>query len=206
MAPPIILPRVTGSKFFNKNVAGETAAPFIIPRGMRNMFATECSRPRAAKAEIGNQIATILPPRSLQKEAMYTAMHTNQLHKIPRTRAALKESPDLAAAIPTEAPPPTSVPPAVTMAAMNSEPTKFPLKETIQDLSSCGSEALPSSTAAVTRAVLPVKSSAPVTSVIIRPNGRPNAPKIIFWSPGFVAARPGHAPPTETMRKAPKAM
>ena len=40
---------------------------------MMNMLATECSRPSAMKAEMGNQIATILPGRSLANDAMYTA-------------------------------------------------------------------------------------------------------------------------------------
>ena len=69
------------------------------------MLATECSRPSAMKAEIGNQIATILPGRSLAKEAMYTAMHTSQLHRMPRKSAVLKERLVLATAVPTEAPP-----------------------------------------------------------------------------------------------------
>ncbi len=59
-------------------------------------------------------------------------------------------------------------------------------------------------TEAVTRAVLPVKSSAPHMSTSSRPKGRPKAPYTIFWSPGFVDARPGHAPPTERARKLPK--
>ena len=45
----------------------------VLPRGMMNMLATECSRPSAMKAEMGNQIATILPGRSLANDAMYTA-------------------------------------------------------------------------------------------------------------------------------------
>lgn len=61
-------------------------------------------------------------------------------------------------------------------------------------------------TEAVTRAVLPVKSSAPHMSTSKRPKGRPKAPYTIFCSPGFVDARPGQAPPTERARKLPKPM
>jgi hypothetical protein len=101
---------------------------------MMNMLATECSRPMATKAEIGNQMATILPGRSLAIEAIHTAMHTSQLHRMPRTSAVLKGRLVLATAAPTEAPPPTSVPPAATRAARASEPTKLPVYETLHDL------------------------------------------------------------------------
>mmetsp|Transcript_36607 Transcript_36607/g.78099 ORF Transcript_36607/g.78099 Transcript_36607/m.78099 type:complete len:240 (+) Transcript_36607:466-1185(+) len=204
--PAMVLPMVTGNRFFRRKAETLTGAPFIMPSGMMNMLATECSRPKATNAEIGNQIATIFPPRSLQKDAMYTAMHTSQLHIIPRTSAALKVSAVFAPATATEAPPPARVPPAVTSAAMKSEPTRLPLYDTVQDLMSCGIVALPSKTAAATRAVLPVKSSAPDTRVIKRPKGKPNAPRIIFCSPGLLDAMPGQAAPTESMRKAPKAM
>ena len=65
------------------------------------------------------------------------------------------------------------MPAVAAMLARRIEPTRLPLQETVQDLTSCLSVAFFSSTAAVTSAVLPVKSSAPVTRVIIRPKGRP---------------------------------
>ena len=43
--------------------------PCMMPSGMMNMLATECSRPSATKAEIRNQIAVILPVTSLAKDA-----------------------------------------------------------------------------------------------------------------------------------------
>mmetsp|Transcript_1556 Transcript_1556/g.4231 ORF Transcript_1556/g.4231 Transcript_1556/m.4231 type:complete len:315 (-) Transcript_1556:1082-2026(-) len=58
----------------------------------------------------------------------------------------------------------------------------------------------------VTSIVLPVNSSAPESSTMSRPNGRPKAPRTIFCSPGSAAARPGHAPPTVSASKAPKEM
>lgn len=63
-----------------------------------------------------------------------------------------------------------------------------------------------SRTAAVTSAVFPVKSSAPVTSVIISPKGKPKAPLTMFCRPGLVAAKPGQAPPTASISQAPKPM
>mmetsp|Transcript_883 Transcript_883/g.986 ORF Transcript_883/g.986 Transcript_883/m.986 type:complete len:87 (-) Transcript_883:564-824(-) len=55
-----------------------------MPNGIRNIFAIECSRPKATKAEIGNQMATILEIKEVHPDAMYTAMHTSQLHSTPR--------------------------------------------------------------------------------------------------------------------------
>merc|ERR1719240_1881717 len=64
-----MLPRVTGSRLLRRKAFHVTAAPEKMPSGMMNMLATECSRPRAMKAEMGNQIATILPPRSRANDA-----------------------------------------------------------------------------------------------------------------------------------------
>lgn len=41
----MILPSVTGSIFFNKNVLIEIFAPYNIPNGMMNIFATQFSKP-----------------------------------------------------------------------------------------------------------------------------------------------------------------
>jgi hypothetical protein len=60
------------------------------------------------------------------------------------------------------------------------EPTKFPRYEAVQFFVKAFVVVFPSIRAAVTRAVLPVKSSPPVTRVMISPNGSPNAPKIIL--------------------------
>mmetsp|Transcript_22570 Transcript_22570/g.51015 ORF Transcript_22570/g.51015 Transcript_22570/m.51015 type:complete len:390 (+) Transcript_22570:208-1377(+) len=205
-APPTMLPSVTGRRFFRRKAFQLTDAPLMMPSGMMNILATECSRPSATNAEMQNQMETILPATSFEKEARYTAMHTSQLHRMPRTNAAEKERDVLATATGTEAPPPTRVPPTKTREARSSEPTRLPAYELTQDLMSWAGVAFFSITAMVTRAVFPVKSSAPESSVIISPNGRPNAPRIIFCSPGLVAAKPGQAPPTESMRKAPNPM
>lgn len=52
-----------------------------------NMLATEWSNPRATNAEIGNQTATIFPAREAHPLAMYTAIQTSQLQRIPLTKA-----------------------------------------------------------------------------------------------------------------------
>ena len=82
----------------------------------------------------------------------------------------------------------------------------MPRYDITHDLATWSVVASPSYAAIETSAVLPVKSSAPVISVMKRPNGRPNAPRMIFCSPGLVAASPGHAAPTVSIRYAPKPM
>lgn len=52
-----------------------------------NMLATECSRPSATKALMGNQMATAFPEALLQALAIHTAAHTSQLQRIPRVKA-----------------------------------------------------------------------------------------------------------------------
>ena len=87
-APPMRFPMETGRRFLNKKSLIETGAPRRIPKGIRNMFATDCSNPRAINDDIGNQIASILPGAELHPLAIYTAIDTNQLHNIPRMSAA----------------------------------------------------------------------------------------------------------------------
>mmetsp|Transcript_13230 Transcript_13230/g.39547 ORF Transcript_13230/g.39547 Transcript_13230/m.39547 type:complete len:287 (-) Transcript_13230:10-870(-) len=201
-----MLPSVTGRRFLSRKAFQVTAAPERMPSGTMNILATECSRPSAMKAEIGNQMATILPGKSLAIDAMYTAMHTSQLQRMPRTKACLKLSDVLATAVATGAPDAARVPPAATSAARPTEPRKLPAYETSHDFASWPPSALPSATAVVTIAVLPVKSSAPESSVIISPKGRPNAPSTSLWRPGLDSASPGQAPPTVSISSAPKPM
>lgn len=54
------------------------------------MLATECSRPSATNAEMGNQTATTLPGALEAALAMYTAALTSQLHRMPRVNACRK--------------------------------------------------------------------------------------------------------------------
>ena len=52
-------------------------------RGIVNMFAGMCSKPMATKAEIGNQMPTILPAMSWACPHRKTAMQAIQLQLIP---------------------------------------------------------------------------------------------------------------------------
>jgi len=108
--PPIMLPRVTGIRFLVNISATVISAPRIIPNGIMNILAIEWSIPMAAKAEMGNQIAVIFPTMVAHPEAMYTAIHTNQLHRIPRTNATSKGKEHLAVAIAADAGPLPRVP------------------------------------------------------------------------------------------------
>jgi hypothetical protein len=59
--PPIKLPRVTGSKLFKNIPLSVISAPLKYPRGIINIFATECSKPQITKRETGRIAARILP-------------------------------------------------------------------------------------------------------------------------------------------------
>ena len=107
-------------------------------------------------------------------------MHTSQLQRIPRTKATSNGRLHLALAMAAAAGALPSVPLLNTRYARRREPTKFPMYDAVQFLIRSFGVAFPSATAAVTKAVFPVKSSPPVTTVIMRPNGSPNAPKIIY--------------------------
>eukprot|EP00968_Pinguiococcus_pyrenoidosus_P009996 scaffold778_cov263-Pinguiococcus_pyrenoidosus.AAC.19 len=115
MAPEKMFPSVTGSRFFSRKSATDTSAPQSIPRGMKAMLATECSKPIATNALIGSQMPKALPHKSpgrhypwkrhlrieLDRRCMWhplcqdvpaafachSAMHTIQLQSIPRRNA-----------------------------------------------------------------------------------------------------------------------
>jgi hypothetical protein len=75
-----------------RKVANETGAPSAIPRGMKNMFATLCSRPMATNALIGSHTASALPGRLAADAACHTAMQTSQLASTPRTNACVRDA------------------------------------------------------------------------------------------------------------------
>ena len=83
----MVFPRVTGIRLLNTNWDVEMSAPSIMPQGIMNMFATQCSSPIVTKAEIGNQTPIALPPKVLAALACQTAMHTSQLHSMPLATA-----------------------------------------------------------------------------------------------------------------------
>jgi carbohydrate-binding DOMON domain-containing protein len=97
-----------------------------MPKGMMNIFATEWSNPSATNALIGNQTATIFPISEAQPDAMYTAMHTSQLQRMPRTKAVSKGREHLAVAIAALAGLFPRVPDLKARYARRSEPTKLP--------------------------------------------------------------------------------
>src|SRR5512141_1067616 len=110
-----MLPRVTGTRLVMKKlyhpapsakfaVATLAVASFAamagllaakMPRGMKNMLATLCSKPMVTKAMIGNQQAKILLITSSELIASQTARQTSQLQPIPRRNAVLKSRPHL---------------------------------------------------------------------------------------------------------------
>lgn len=51
--------------------------PFIIPRGMKNMSATMCSKPRATNVQIGRWIEMILEMLSREEAASQQARATS---------------------------------------------------------------------------------------------------------------------------------
>ena len=67
--------------------------------GMKYMFAIECSKPAATKAEIGNTIATALSTTLRPASAIQIAMHTSRLQSTPRKNASVKGIAILADAI-----------------------------------------------------------------------------------------------------------
>jgi hypothetical protein len=88
--PATVFPRVTGMRLEVMKWPKETGAPAEMPMGMRNMFATECSRPRATKADMGNQTPTAFPARLVAAEACQTPMQTRKLQRTPREKASIQ--------------------------------------------------------------------------------------------------------------------
>src|SRR5262245_36825582 len=68
------------------------------PRGTIYILATECSKPAATKAEIGNRMARILSPLDRAPSDNHTARHTSTLQRIPRKNARSSGSVVLASA------------------------------------------------------------------------------------------------------------
>ena len=88
-APDSVFPMVTGIKLFTKNSCVVTLAPKLMPHGIMNMLATQCSNPMATKADMGSHTAMAFPPRVLAALACHTAMQTSQLHSMPRVIACI---------------------------------------------------------------------------------------------------------------------
>jgi hypothetical protein len=205
-----MLPSVTGNRFPRRKEEAERDGddPRLIAIGIRNMFATEWSKPMATNAETGRTTATNFPVTSWADEASQTARQTSQLQMIPRAKAAenVREVFALAMAIAVAALGPTRTPDTETSPTTSRDPKKFPRNETNQLRSSPETVARRARTAAVTSAVFPVNSYPPAVRTSVRPNGRPKRPKRIRCRPGLAAAIWGTAPPTQSARRAPSAM
>src|SRR5690606_36845648 len=58
----------------------------IMPKGNRNMFTTECSKPMKKNSMIGIHMAMALPPTVVEIMAPTTPGDTIQLHSMPRRK------------------------------------------------------------------------------------------------------------------------
>jgi len=126
---PTKLPNTTGNKLFKKNSLHNTSAPEKIPKGIKNIFATQCSNPKVTNVVIGIQINIILAIEFDVDACIRTAILTNQLANIPFQKATKKgnevfETAILQANVAT-VPTPKLV---ATRAAKPTEATKFPIK------------------------------------------------------------------------------
>ena len=111
--PPTILPRVailifrTAFAVFspssNCGLVMSSAAlgrAFVnMPAGMKNIFATLCSKPMATKAMIGKKMPKILPTMSFAASASTIARQTSQLQRMARKKIAEEGSAHFAVAI-----------------------------------------------------------------------------------------------------------
>src|SRR5579859_4073423 len=116
-APPRMFPIVTGRRFAQRNLAHVRFARFAgiwcaatnawfdftrRPMGMKNMFATLCSKPDATNAEIGGMIARILSVVVRALYASQTARQTSALQNAASAIACTKPRLVLPLAIATE--------------------------------------------------------------------------------------------------------
>mmetsp|Transcript_79020 Transcript_79020/g.201118 ORF Transcript_79020/g.201118 Transcript_79020/m.201118 type:complete len:212 (-) Transcript_79020:408-1043(-) len=197
--PANALPKMAGIQFLTIIWLTVTGAPANMPAGSKNMLATECSILMATNAEIGNQMPTILPPRSRAASDKNTAMHTIQLHMMALTNAWPNGRLVFVSAICVAsfwAPPPRR-PAYLAAKAKATQPAMLPNRETIQFLYKSDIVALPSMTAIGTTAALPVKSWPPLLRMSNRLTGK-SAAKIIFWRPGDDSAMSPMLPEMES--------
>mmetsp|Transcript_49832 Transcript_49832/g.112068 ORF Transcript_49832/g.112068 Transcript_49832/m.112068 type:complete len:233 (+) Transcript_49832:279-977(+) len=157
---PKRLPSVTKMMFFITMSATLMSAPAILPRGRKNMLATECSRPMPTNIGMQDQIPKILPGRSAAETARKMAMETSQLHSVARIRTcpAGIEHFLRAVAATRSAAPPLSRPALLISLAIVRQPQRLPKPERANERSAIGRLILPSYHAAVTSAKLPVIS------------------------------------------------
>mmetsp|Transcript_143757 Transcript_143757/g.364896 ORF Transcript_143757/g.364896 Transcript_143757/m.364896 type:complete len:204 (-) Transcript_143757:423-1034(-) len=195
------LPMTTGIQFFSTIFPIVMGAPERIPAGRRNMFATECSMLIATKAEMGNQMPTIFPPRSRAASERKTAMQTIQLHMIALTSAWPKGILVFITVMVMASfwAPPTNKPAYCAAQAKTPQPMMLPRMETPQLLTRSFMSALPSKTAIGTVAVLPVKSWPPLFRMSSKLTGK-SAAKTIFCRPGADTAAAPRLPAIDSER------
>mmetsp|Transcript_4606 Transcript_4606/g.11638 ORF Transcript_4606/g.11638 Transcript_4606/m.11638 type:complete len:240 (-) Transcript_4606:307-1026(-) len=209
MPPPTMFPSVTGSMLLRRNCLVVTSAPASMPWEMRNMLATECSKPSVTKVEMGMKMLRSLPGMLFEAMAIHTARQTSQLHSTPLAKRVVKPIDTLATA--TLATLAVSASLLVVwarkaMAATKRDPAKFPLKLQNQDLQTSARFTFPVRRPLSMMKTLPVKSSAPVRITIASPAGKPIAPLTKLERPGLLAARVGEEPATTEQSSAPMPM
>ena len=98
--PPRILPIVTGKTLIKILYKIKNESVFTNnPIGIKNMFATQCSKPQATKAIIGKKQQNIFEIRSFAINAIIIARTTNILQKKPLIRHSIKGNDNLYSAI-----------------------------------------------------------------------------------------------------------
>jgi len=204
-----MFPSVTGMMFPVIICAHVTFAPSIIPCGIKNMFATLCSKPSVTNIVIGQKMASIFPATDVVAIVPHTARHTSQLHNTPLANAALNGKDALAVAIPIAAAVvagAAAVNAVYANHAMNTEPAKFPTYDNAHDRASADASTAPFNNPLVITKTFPVNNSAPVRITIVNPAGKPIAPFKKALNPGLALASAGDDPPTAVMSIAPNPM
>ena len=204
-----MFPSVTGMMFPVIICAHVTFAPSIIPCGIKNMFATLCSKPSVTNIVIGQKMARIFPATDVVAIVPHTARHTSQLHNTPLANAALNGKDALAVAIPIAAAVvagAAAVNAVYANHAMNTEPAKFPTYDNAHDRASADASTAPFNNPLVITKTFPVNNSAPVRITIVNPAGKPIAPFKNELNPGLALASAGDDPPTAVMSIAPNPM
>lgn len=85
------MPSVTGKRLLIKKLDQVTPSTLAkIPRGIKVILATLCSKPHSTNRKIGKNIARIFPATFFDANAIHTATQTRTLQKIPLIKALVK--------------------------------------------------------------------------------------------------------------------
>src|SRR5687768_5493918 len=144
--------------------------------GKKYMLATECSKPAATNALMGNTTAITLSVTLRPASVIHTAMQTSTLQSTPRKNAVQNGSAALAFAISRYVPAIGSASPErTTNAARPAAPTKLAAQTTVQFFSTSRVVSARCAQAMASR-LLPVKSSAPATTTSTSPSENTSPP------------------------------